>query len=73
MKKLILTLFITLFSILASWGQNIAELKQKAEQGDANAQNNLGQCYRKGKGVKWTWYLKYIFVGSWVLKKILEK
>ena len=52
MKKLILTIFITLFSILASLGQNIAELKQKAEQGDADAQNNLGYCYAKGDGVE---------------------
>ena len=52
MKKLILTIFITLFSILASLGQNIAELKQKAEQGDANAQCYLGYCYLNGKDVE---------------------
>ena len=51
MKKLILTIFITLFSILVSFGQNIPELKQKAEQGDADAQNTLGLYYENGKGV----------------------
>ena len=52
MKKLILTIFITLSSILLlSCGQNIAELEQKAEQGDAKAQLNLGLCYFDGKGV----------------------
>jgi len=52
MKKFILTIFITIFSILLSFGQNIAELKQKAEQGDAWAQYNLGVCYANGDGVK---------------------
>ena len=50
MKKLILTLFITLFSILASLGQNIAELKQKAEQGHADAQYIFGCRYAYGIG-----------------------
>ena len=52
MKKLILTIFITLFSIFVSCCQNIAGLKQKAEQGDAHAQYNLGVCYDKGYGVE---------------------
>ena len=52
MKKLILTIFITLSSILLSFGQNIAELKQKAEQGDAKAQGVLGWCYFNGYGIK---------------------
>ena len=45
MKKLILTLFIALFSILAFWG------RKSAEQGDAEAQCNLGGCYCNGDGV----------------------
>ena len=52
MKKLILTLFITLFSILASWGQNIAELKQKAEQSHARALYDLGVWHFNGDGVE---------------------
>lgn len=29
----------------------VAQLRQKAEQGDANAQNTLGFCYEHGHGV----------------------
>ena len=31
---------------------NFKEYRKAAEQGDANAQYNLGVCYEKGEGVK---------------------
>ena len=51
-QTIIISLFITIFSILLSFGQNIAELKQKAEQGDAKAQLALGECYIIGYGIE---------------------
>ena len=45
-------MFFTLCSVIVSFGQNIAELKQKAEQGDALVQYYLGLCYADGDGVK---------------------
>ena len=47
-------MFFTLCSVIVSFGQNIAELKQKAEQGDALVQYYLGLCYADGDGVKKT-------------------
>lgn len=50
MKKLLLVI-VALFSILSMQAQTIDELKAKAEQGLAEAQNKLGDCYRLGDGV----------------------
>ena len=50
MKKLLLVI-VALFSILSIQAQTIDELKAKAEQGLAEAQNKLGDCYRLGDGV----------------------
>lgn len=59
MEKMSILLTIILFASLvgAAEKQNpdpnfIVELKQKAEQGDANSQCNLGFCYYKGNGVE---------------------
>lgn len=35
-----------------TFGANISELKNKAEQGNAEAQYSLGVCYRCGDGVE---------------------
>ena len=41
----------------------IDELRTRAEQGDAEAQNNLGEMYEEGRGVPQDWNL----LGSWKL------
>ena len=44
------------------WADELIRIKSLSEQGDANAQNELGTMYQKGKGVKknyaeaWKWY-----------------
>ena len=38
--------------VVGSEGVSVEELRVKAEQGDATAQSNLGDFYRKGKGVQ---------------------
>lgn len=35
-----------------TFGANISELKNKAEQGNAEAQYNLGICYDNGYGIE---------------------
>ena len=52
MKKIIPTLFISIFLTIVSFAKNIEELKQKAEEGDADAQYLLGVCYIRGNNVK---------------------
>ena len=50
-----------------------------AEQGDAGAQYNLGNCYRAGTGVKKDekeavkWYTKSAEQGDWFAKRGLEQ
>ena len=66
--KLHQTLLAALVSILCItpvFAQDIAEIRKKAEQGDATAQKNLGDAYWEGEGVpedkaeavKWFLYL----------------
>ena len=45
MKKFLSIIFITFVSVILSFAANIDELKKAAEQGDALAQYNLGNCY----------------------------
>ena len=52
MKKFLSTIFIIFVSVILSFAANIDELKKAAEQGDADAQCNLGLCYAKGDGVE---------------------
>ena len=52
MKKFIALIFITFLSVISSFAANIDELKKAAEQGDAQAQYNLGVCYANGNGVE---------------------
>ena len=40
-----------LLSLLSLSAQTIDELKTRAANGDAEAQNNLGNCYYNGEGV----------------------
>jgi uncharacterized protein len=50
MKKTLL-LLIAVISATAFYGQTIAELKRNAENGDAQAQLELGKAYYKGENV----------------------
>ena len=52
MKKFLSIIFIIFVSVILSFAANIDELKKAAEQGDAQAQCNLGICYDLGKGVE---------------------
>jgi TPR repeat protein len=47
---MLIATFALCLPLLAS--DNIDSIKAKADQGDAKAQDNLGDCYRKGDGVK---------------------
>lgn len=49
MKKIVLTLIVALFATL-SFGQTFDKIKKSAEQGDAEAQFNLGVMYDNGAG-----------------------
>ena len=49
--KQLLTVTILLLSSAAYGQRDFEETKLKAEQGDADAQFNLGVMYRKGEGV----------------------
>lgn len=55
MKKILKRLFafaLFAFALLSAFAQNdINSIKKAAEQGDAQAQFNLGNCYAKGEGV----------------------
>ena len=55
MKKILKRLFafaLFAFALLGAFAQNdINSIKKAAEQGDAQAQFNLGNCYAKGEGV----------------------
>ena len=52
MKKFLSIIFIIFVSVILSFAANIDELKKAAEQGDAQAQCNLGLCYAFGYGVE---------------------
>ncbi len=52
MNKFLSIIFIIFVSVILSFAANIDELKKAAEQGDAQAQCNLGNCYALGKGVE---------------------
>ena len=52
MKKFLSIIFIIFVSVISSFAANIDELKKAAEQGDALAQCNLGNCYAFGDGVE---------------------
>jgi len=47
---MLIATFVLCLPIRAS--DNIDSIKAKADHGDAKAQDNLGDCYRKGDGVK---------------------
>ena len=57
---------------------NIDELKKRAEQGNADAQYQLGLCYEKGQGVKQSpkkaqeWYGKAAANGSSKAKQKIQ-
>jgi len=55
MKKRFSILSLVIFMVVLTsiaFAQNLIEIKEKAMQGDARAQNNLGLMYVKGEGVK---------------------
>ena len=53
-ERWFLMLVVLLAALAASvaWAEDISELKQKAESGDAEAQDQLGRCYATGEGVE---------------------
>ena len=51
MKKIIITLCLMIGSITFAQNTDIATLKAKANNGDAEAQYNLGLAYSNGEGV----------------------
>ena len=54
MSKFIVVMLLALV-FMPLWAEDvpdIQELTRKAEQGDAEAQFNLGECHRKGEGVE---------------------
>jgi TPR repeat protein len=51
LRCLLIVMVVNLASVLCAAGADIAELKARAEQGDADAQHNLGFVYRDGDGV----------------------
>ena len=51
MKKLILSAGLFLTTLFYAQNTDIKTLIQKANQGDAEAQNNLGVAYYNGEGV----------------------
>jgi TPR repeat protein len=50
-KSILLVIIVLIFAASPLWAEISAEIVEAAEQGDASAQFNLGQIYRKGKGV----------------------
>ena len=55
MKERWFLMLVVLLAVLAAsvaWAEDISELKQKAESGDAEAQDQLGRCYATGEGVE---------------------
>lgn len=50
MKKIMM--FLILFSVLSAFSEEVVVLKQKAEQGDVEAQHDLGVSYYFGEGVE---------------------
>ena len=50
MKKLVILLTLCVIP-LTQFAQKASDYFQAAEQGDAEAQNNLGVCYENGQGV----------------------
>lgn len=53
MKRNLTTLLLLLCALPALWGQTRAELLEKAEAGDAEAQGKLGECYYYGMLTYW--------------------
>lgn len=52
MKKILLLLLLSLCVLPMKAKQSFLETKRLAEQGDASAQFNLGDCYHNGEGVE---------------------
>lgn len=74
-----LSLVMSLFVLTSiAFAQNFLEIKEKAAQGFAKAQYNLGLMYFKGEGVKQDfsqaklWYEKAAAQGDAEAKKALE-
>lgn len=64
MRKYLVFLLLSCFTISCTQQENINDLIKKAEQGDVEAQFNLGIAYEKGYGVEQSyekavyWYTK---------------
>lgn len=51
MKKILLVMFILLFTATSAYCGKFEDALKMAEQGDAEAQNNIGVMYENGQGV----------------------
>jgi TPR repeat protein len=49
MKQLLICICLMTANVI--YAQSVDELRQKAEKGDASAQNQLGEKYKEGDGV----------------------
>ena len=81
MKKRFSILSLVIFLVVltsTAFAQNLIEIKEKALQGDAQAQYNLGFMYYKGEGVKQDlsqaklWYEKAAAQGDAKAKESLK-
>ena len=52
MRKYLVFLLLSCFTISCTQQENINDLIKKAEQGDVEAQYNLGYYYHSGEGVE---------------------
>ena len=64
MRSIILVVFLLIYSPLIISAQTYADFKALAENGDADAQYNLGICYAKGRGVA----SNYCYATEWLKK-----
>ena len=64
MRKYLVFLLLSCFAISCTQQENINDLIKKAEQGDVEAQFNLGYYYYNGKGIELSkskatyWFIK---------------
>lgn len=59
MKKILLVMFIALFTVTSAFCGEFEDTLKLAEQGDAEAQKNLGLMYDNGQGVIQNYKIAY--------------
>ena len=79
MKKFLVTVLIISALTQTVFADDIQEIRKSAEQGNAQAQYNLGVCYAKGNGVTKDyaeavkWFRKAAVQGHQNAKKVLQR